>query len=243
MALRLKGGFATDKGITREKNEDAIILQAIEQQGEWFAVGAICDGIGGLEKGEMASRLVISELVEWFEGISKQINIAYTDANLLFSQLTNAVQTWNKKVCEFSASNQIKSGTTLSLIMILKDQYYIIHVGDSRIYKYNGNLEQLTQDQITEKTVNGKTKGYLNNFIGKTEQLKYTTMSGKLVSGDVILYGSDGFYHKLTQEDVKAFMHQYKMKGSVYQVCVDGIKLMEERQEKDNISVGMIIIE
>ena len=241
--MRLKGGFATDKGISREKNEDAIILQAIEQQGEWFAVGAVCDGIGGLEKGEVASRLVISELKNWFERVSQWIQIAQMDANVLFSQLTQDVQKWNKKVCEFCAVNHVKSGTTLSLIMIIRNQYFIIQVGDSRIYKYNSYLEQLTQDEITEKITNGKPKGYLNNFFGKSEQLKYTTSNGILNSGDVLLYCSDGFYHKFTQKDMEYFVGQYRRNGSIYPICVEGIKMMEERQERDNISVGMIMIE
>lgn len=239
MSIKLKGGFATDIGISREKNEDSIILQAIEQQGEWFAVGAVCDGIGGLEQGEVASRLMISELKSWFERVSQWINIAQIDANALFSQLIQDVQEWNRKVCEYCSVHQIRSGTTLSLLMIIRNQYYIIHVGDSRIYKYNGSMEQLTQDEVTEK--NGK--NYLNNFIGKSEQLKYTTASGVLNVGDVFLYCSDGFYHRFTQSDMENLMEQYRMQGSVYQICVDGIKLMEERMEKDNISVGMIIIE
>lgn len=243
MSMRLKGGFATDKGISREKNEDAIILQAIEQQGEWFAVGAVCDGIGGLEQGEVAARLVINELKNWFERVSQWIRIAEIDANALFLQLTQDVQEWNKKVCEYCRVNHVKSGTTLSLIMMIRNQYFVIHVGDSRIYKYNGHLEQLTQDEITEKITNGKPKGYLNNFIGKSEQLKYTTSGGMLTCGDVLLYCSDGFYHKFTQNDMEYLIGQYRMNGSVYQICVDGINMMEERQERDNISVGMIIIE
>lgn len=239
MSIRLKGGFATDIGISREKNEDSIILQAIEQQGEWFAVGAVCDGIGGLEQGEVASKLIISELKDWFGKISQWINIAKMDGNMLFSQLILDVQVWNQKVCEYCALHQIKSGTTLSLLMILRNQYYIIQVGDSRIYRYKGILEQLTQDEVTEK--NGKS--YLNNFIGKSKQLKYTTTSGVLSLGDVFLYCSDGFYHKFTQSDMKNMIEKYRNKGSVYQICVDGIKLMEERLEKDNISVGMIIVE
>ena len=239
MSIRLKGGFATDIGISREKNEDSIILQAIEQQGEWFAVGAVCDGIGGLEQGEVASRLIISELKGWFEKISRWINIAQMDGNTLFSQLILDVQVWNRKVCEYCAIHRIKSGTTLSLLMILRNQYYIIHVGDSRIYRYNGFMEQLTQDEVTEK--NGKS--YLNNFIGKSKQLKYTTASGKLCSGDVFLYCSDGFYHRFTQNDMEKMMEKYRICGSVYRICVDGIKLMEERMEKDNISVGMVIVE
>lgn len=243
MSMRLRGGFATDKGISRENNEDSIILQAIEQQGEWFAVGAVCDGIGGLEKGEVASRLVISELKSWFERVSQWIRIAQMDANVLFSQLIQDVQEWNKKVCEYCAANNVKSGTTLSLIMLLRNQYFIIHVGDSRIYRYNGSMEQLTQDEITEKITNGKPKGYLNNFIGKSEQLKYTTSGGMLTYGEVFLYCSDGFYHKLTQRDMEYLMGQYQRNGSVYQICVEGINMMEERQERDNISVGMIMIE
>lgn len=243
MSMRLKGGFATDKGISRENNEDSIILQAMEQQGEWFAVGAVCDGIGGLEKGDVASRLVISELKSWFERVSQWIRIAQMDANVLFSQLIQDVQEWNKRVCEYCAANHVKSGTTLSLIMLLRNQYFIIHVGDSRIYRYNGSMEQLTQDEITEKITNGKPKGYLNNFIGKSEQLKYTTSRGMLTYGEVFLYCSDGFYHKLTQCDMEYLMGQYQRNGSVYQICVEGINMMVERQERDNISVGMIMIE
>lgn len=243
MSWKIRGGYATDIGIYRAVNQDAITLRAIEKKGNWFVVGAVCDGIGGLERGEVSSGIVINGVNEWFDNIINRIDIETVDAEELFANVAFAAEKWNMQVREFCSANAIKSGTTMSLILIIRSQYYIVQVGDSRIYRYNQFLEQLTEDAVTEKIVNGKVKGFLNNFMGKADELFYTSLTGYIEENDVFIFCSDGFCHKLTENDVAYFRDSYKNGARIHDICITGIKQMEERQETDNISVGMIMVE
>lgn len=233
------GGCATSIGAVREVNQDAIMLRTIQQKGETLAVGIICDGIGGLEHGELASQTVIRAAEEWFDSISEWIDVVHAEAQIIFSHLKDAAEEWNTLVRELIESECIRTGTTMSAIMLLRNQYFIVHVGDSRIYRYRQELEQLTLDESIARACEGRMKLYLDNFLGKQDELSFMTYEGELEKGDLFLYGSDGFYHKLTQEDVEQLDIRPR-KTDMNVLCEDMIQTMIHRGERDNISVGII---
>lgn len=243
MGVNIKGGFATDAGIRDSVNQDAILLRAMEQNGDWLAAGIVCDGIGGLERGEEASRLVVNAFDKWFQGLCQWVRIATIDPNALLQHATDAVNQWNGEVRQYCARENIKSGTTMSMIILIRDCYFVLHVGDSRVYCYNQLLSQITVDDTTRKVINGREKELLNNFLGKSDNLKYRYYAGKINPRDVFIFCSDGFYRGLTMQDLIPCVGKYQSGMSVRQICVDAINLMKMRQEQDNISVGMIFTE
>ncbi len=243
MGVNIKGGFATDAGLRDSINQDAILLRALEQNGEWFVAGVVCDGIGGLERGEDASRLVIGAFDEWFRGICQWIRIDTIDFNALLQHATEAIKQWNKKVRQFCEGENIKSGTTMSMLVLIRGYYFILHVGDSRVYCYNQLLTQLTIDDTARKLVNGRERDLLSNFLGKSDELKYKVYTGEIKKGDIFIFCSDGFYRNLAPQDLNPCITKYQSGMSVRQICVDAINLMKMRQEQDNISVGIIFTE
>ena len=56
----------TDKGHTRRINQDGILLQQASEGGWECVLAAVCDGLGGLQKGELASAEVIRGLAGGF---------------------------------------------------------------------------------------------------------------------------------------------------------------------------------
>ena len=243
MGVNIKGGFATDAGIRDSINQDAILLRAMEQNGEWLAAGVVCDGIGGLERGEEASKLVISAFDKWFQGICQWVKVATIDLNALTQHATEAVKQWNRDIRSYCDRENIKSGTTLSMIMLVRGSYFIVHVGDSRVYCYNQLLTSLTVNDTTRKNVNGVEKELLNNFLGKSDELKYKIYTGEIKPGDIFIFCSDGFYRNFMPQDLGPCIAKYQSGMSVHQICVEAINLMKARQEQDNISVGMIYTE
>lgn len=242
MTFIIKGGTATDIGISRKLNQDAVFFDAYEQKGEWFAVGAVCDGIGGLQRGEAASAIVINGIAQWFESVKEWIDVASADTDVLYSHLKDAAEQWNEEVVNYCRQNNVRSGTTMSVIMIVRDHFYIIQVGDSRIYRYRNGMEQLTVDAAVIKICDGKTKKLLNNYMGKENQLWYTTAEGDIKTGDMYLFCSDGFYHKLTDDDTRGYVERIKDNNSIDNICRDAVYAMETRKETDNISVGLISV-
>ncbi len=241
--FRVNGGCASDIGISREVNQDAIIFQKLEQRAGCFAVGAVCDGVGGMQSGEAASALVIDGVEQWFEKICEWIDIAKVDCDVLFAHLKDAAEQWNQSVVDYCKSRQIRSGTTMSLIMAIRDRFYILHVGDSRIYRYNTCLERLTLDDTVIKQVDGKERAYLANYMGRSDSLSFTTVCGRMRKGDLFLYCSDGFYHKLEEADMMRYQDGYKKNQPLDRICKEAVRTMEQRAETDNISAGMIVIE
>jgi serine/threonine protein phosphatase PrpC len=146
----LGAGKKTDVGRHREQNEDTIYtFETFLQSSEGiipFAIFVVADGMGGFQKGEIAS------------STATRSTVAYILQSLYFPFLTNpghfetvdieaivrdAILTANYTVIE----NVPEAGTTITLAVVIDKQVYIGHVGDSRAYLYDGDvLYQLTKD-------------------------------------------------------------------------------------------------
>ena len=72
--------YHSNIGKTKKVNQDAIGFKEIEFGGHCFAMMVVCDGMGGLQKGEMASATVVNNLLKWFEEVLLGI-----DDNSLFT--------------------------------------------------------------------------------------------------------------------------------------------------------------
>lgn len=250
--MRYIGGLATDIGSTRKVNQDAVILKkaAFDENGALdlssdevrFALLAVCDGIGGLKYGEISSGIVRKGIDEWCDSVLKWMDIRTVDSEMVFSHLKDAADEWNCRVIDFARDCNAPTGTTMSLLMLIKDGYFILQVGDSRIYRIReGVAEQLTIDASVVRYRDGKPKSYLNNFMGRDDELKFTFSSGDLSAGDTFLVCSDGFYHRLKPEDILVF-DKAGNDQDIKLACKDLVAMMLERGETDNISIGALKI-
>jgi PPM family protein phosphatase len=115
-----------------------------------------------LGKGDVASRLAAQKM---FDLLTKTPHAA-VDANFVL----HAMILTNQHVFNFARdkypNDQI--GTTLTTLVIVKDKYYISHIGDSRCYIFrNKNLKQLTTDQTLkvhlQNSTNTHTEAFLNS--------------------------------------------------------------------------------
>lgn len=93
----------------------------------------LCDGMGGHEKGEVASQTVCQSLVKWFEANIKDDSL-FTDA-----QLREAIEYAYQQLDQYADGNLKQMGTTLTLLYIYKQGVTAAHIGDSRIYHIRPN--------------------------------------------------------------------------------------------------------
>ncbi len=241
--MKIVGGCASDIGRIRKVNQDGIMFRCLRQHGWYFAVGAVCDGIGGLENGEIASAIIIREINSWMQEIENWIDIAVIEAEVIFSHLKDQVEVWNEKLFNYKIINNLQTGTTMSVLMIVRDSYYSIHIGDSRIYLYRDKIKQITVDESCNQIKNGKIKKCLNNYMGKNEKIIFQYSQGKIIEGDMFLLCTDGLYHNLQERDVKKLQGEIKKGKKISESCKGVIKKMIERGETDNISLGIIYVE
>lgn len=242
--MRLNGGCATCIGNVREINQDTIVFRSFGCGGHYFAILAVCDGIGGLEHGEIASAMLKEGINQWFDGIVRWLDVRTVEEEILYAHLKDAAEDWNQTVYEHQRENGIRMGTTMSFLMIVRDRYFILQVGDSRVYRYrNAELLQLTEDDSVSRMKNGKMKLYLNNYMGKADELWFSSVSGTVEAGDFFFVCSDGLYHKMHLEDAREACREVCQGQTIEAVCQKLIDKMMKRGESDNISVGIIAAE
>ena len=214
-----------EKG-ARENNEDSIAFwhMSKEKTNKIFAV--ICDGIGGLPKGEEASSYVVRQLANWFmsEGYKMPIKKQQRRIQQLCFQLHEELKSYGEE-------HKIKLGTTMTCVLIHGKRLVWIHCGDCRLYlfrKKRGKI--LTTEQQNEK-------GHLLHAIGVGQWQVLDSNRRTLKKRDRLLLCSDGLYRLLELEELQMWaskeVHCDEQANRMLKQLGDKKKYMGE---KDNIS-------
>jgi serine/threonine protein phosphatase PrpC len=147
--MRYKAAYHTDVGIRKKTNQDSLAIKIADTPYGMAAFAVICDGMGGLAKGEVASKEVICAFSDWFqESFAEMIDNDSFDEELMRKQWHSIAVNENEILKAYGEDNGIMIGTTLTAMLMFRDSYYIIHVGDSRAYEITGTeARQLTNDQ------------------------------------------------------------------------------------------------
>lgn len=235
-------GSITDKGAYRPNNEDSILVRIHEEEPHSFCIGAVCDGIGGLDGGEISSAFLISHINTWFNRMV--LNPEDPVQADLQEFLRIHSEQWNEQLIAHLQNLGIKSGSTMSLLLLDETHVVISHVGDSRIYRYSPEtgLRQMTTDATVQKLSGGRMRSYLDNYMGKEAEWWTDILEEPVSPGELYLFGSDGFYHCLQEEDVREIYDRIENGESPTLLCRQAMQKMLERGERDNISVGVIYI-
>lgn len=118
----------------RPNQEDSII--------QWNSrLFVLCDGMGGHEKGEVASQTVCQSIASWFD---EHVN---PDDPFTDDQLRSAIECAYTELDKFADGNPRQMGTTLTLLYIHKQGVTAAHIGDSRIYHIRPNIGTLYQSR------------------------------------------------------------------------------------------------
>ena len=100
----------------------------------------LCDGMGGHEKGEVASQTVCQSLVKWFRENIK--DDSFTD-----EQLRESLEYTYTELDKYDDGSPRKMGSTLTLLYIHNKGVTAAHIGDSRIYHVRPNVGMLYQSR------------------------------------------------------------------------------------------------
>lgn len=210
----------------RKSNMDSLLLKQRTINGRHLCIAAVCDGIGGLADGAVASSSAVRKLHQWFDGVK--------DAKRLGLQMRDAVLEINRSIVAEADREGLRTGTTFSALLLEEDRYYVVHTGDSRIYIRQGSsLTQLTEDQSEE----GRLTACLGH--GERTELFYNEGSG---DGDCFLLCSDGLYKRMTPSLLQQGVGQVTGKN-MRKVMEHFVKYVTERGEKDNISLALVLRE
>ena len=120
----------SDVGIKKNTNQDSVLIkEAVTDYGEVF-LAVVCDGMGGLAKGEVASAALIRAFSDWFENrfplfLYEKRTEDGIDRKELENDLNRLVLEINGKIAEHGKQFHVAMGTTAALILFAEGRYYI----------------------------------------------------------------------------------------------------------------------
>ena len=245
----------TDAGRIKKVNQDSYALKVVKTPKGKVAFCVVCDGMGGLSKGELASKEVTLAFCEWFE--EKLIPMLKTNSfseYMLRRQWSQVVELENQRLMQYSRANKLAMGTTATAILIYEDKYYGIHVGDSRIYMITRDVDILTTDHtlVASEVETGRItkeeakvdprRSVLLQCIGASNVVQPEFIMGELTENSTFVLCSDGFTHEITDTEVfDNFAPSHVVdREKLSESCVDLTRLAMSRGERDNISVAVI---
>lgn len=207
----MKFACKTDIGRVRRSNQDSYAVGELPGGVAWAVV---CDGMGGVGGGNIASSTAVKTISEkiassWRSGMGP---------NSICNMLKSVVAAANVNVFDMSQSVEALSGmgTTVVVALIADSVAYLVHAGDSRAYHYGANgLRQITRDhsivqnlvetgQLTEREAREHPRrNVITRALGVAETLDVDYNEVELTPGDCILLCTDGLTSYADETDLR----------------------------------------
>lgn len=245
----------TDKGLSRETNQDACCALVAQTLLGPLSMAAVCDGVGGLWRGELASSYAIRRFVGWFK--SELPHLTRFDENefsagrldIAWDTLLGSV---HESLCAYGKCAGKTSATTFTGVLACNGRYLVAQVGDSRLYIRNREgFKQITQDQtpsswiaqgslLDDREPSNAQSHLILQAIGAGESIRPCFTAGTYESRDLFVLCTDGAYGPLGNSGVqRCFQHASpQSKSSLDEAC----KLLVDEAIRlgatDNLSVS-----
>lgn len=245
----------TDVGIKKATNQDSICLKIAETPVGKVVLAVICDGMGGLSKGELASTTVINAFSNWFEHKLPDQLVEEDFNRNIQSCWDQMLKEMNERIGAYGRKERIQLGTTVTALLLIDTKFMLIgHVGDSRVYRLNDGIQVLTEDQtvVGRELKNGNItpeqakvdprRNVLLQCIGASKVVEPDYISDQPKIGEVYVLCSDGFRHMISEQEIYDAFSPEKMIDEKYmqEKAIEMVELNKQRQETDNISVVLI---
>jgi protein phosphatase len=252
--LKYRLGFLTDVGKVRSNNEDSILamelLSMFESKTNSSVLSAVADGVGGSQKGEVASRLALQTLAA--KAPAFMIGSGRAE---LESALRTAIESANESVIKYGMEHTESEGLATTIVASVIDSgvMCIAHAGDSRAYLINrGEIKQLTKDdsQVQELVDSGQLtaeqarhypgRNVITRAVGAATDIEVSTSSLQLAPGDYIMLCSDGLWEPLTDAEIQKIVLESPNPQSA---CEQLVALANQRGGKDNASIVIVEVQ
>lgn len=231
----------THIGLVRQSNQDSFAYGELSQKCAWAVV---CDGMGGVNGGNIASQTTAKAMAESFEnGFRSDMNVNSVK-NLMQSAVYNANRLVYAKAMQDEELHGM--GTTVVAAVIVEDTVHIAHIGDSRAYVVSANaVRQVTKDhsvvqlmidsgQITpEQAKEHPKKHIITRAIGVEETVEAEYDEFKIQPDEMLLLCSDGLTNYVEDKDIQ----QHMLHGSFENIAGKLIALANENGGGDNVTV------
>lgn len=244
----------SDIGTVKKVNQDSLCLKVAQSTVGEVVLAIVCDGLGGLSKGELASKTVIEYFSSWFENVLPQ----RLQDGIVFKDIANEwkknILYLNDKMAGYGEKHNVQLGTTIVAVLCVNNHMMVCNVGDSRCYYFQDDIKQITKDHtVVEKEIqegkltaeqakNDPRKSTLLQCIGASPTVKPDFFEMDLHSGMVLLLCSDGFRHEVLPKELLGVLKSSVLLDETIMktTLIDLTELNKQRGEKDNISSILI---
>ncbi len=255
--MKIMISCCTDAGTIKAINQDALSVKLVNSPLGEIVLAVVCDGVGGLDFGEQASRETVMAFHNWFATEFPALTKDAADIQKgLFSQWEKLIGQLNGRLKTFAESQGKRMGTTLSALLICQEEYYLCHVGDSRIYRIDDSVHKLTVDHTlverelkrgiltAEQARVDKRRNVLLQCIGASSKVEPQFSQGQIQADTTFLISSDGFVHLISEEELYEYFYpgQITDKEQLSGLCRQTVQTLMNRGEQDNITVIAVAV-
>ncbi len=250
MSLSVEVAGKTDVGCVRQNNEDNFGYDARH------GIYVVCDGMGGMAAGEVASKLAVDTVLAYFRQASNgNYPIASTAPQGVSERaraLASAIQLANDAVHEAAQTHpaQAGMGSTIVAALVREEFVSIAHVGDSRIYLIRkGAIQQLTDDHslVMEQVRRGlitlaearasDMQNIIIRALGSDQTVEPDLDDQLVLPGDILLLCSDGLTRHLPDESL---LEVITRAASLEAACAALVQAAKDAGGDDNITCLLV---
>lgn len=243
----------TDRGMIREANEDCIGIACLKNG---ITIATVCDGMGGVAGGKIASEVAEDAFVRSMVAASDELAKAKFDSKKVKEAIKKSVEKANAAILERAREDLslFGMGCTLNAVVFCepKSRIYYANVGDSRLYMIRKReIKQLSKDhsyvqmlvdnkEITpEEAENHPKKNLITRALGIKDEIEVDIADRRIYpkSETYFLLCSDGLHGAVKKETLKKVA---LLPVSIEEKVFTYIKLANEAGGHDNISAILL---
>jgi len=251
--LRLKAAGDSHIGLKRKVNEDSYLLNPET------GLFVIADGMGGHRAGDVASRIVVDTINDYWVKVGNNRPPAFIektgkDLPDMARHLVNSISLANLIIYEAQQKPQYQGmGSTVSALLVDKDFIWSANVGDSRVYlSAGGTLRIISEEHSVEaeqrdmglfnphNSSNPFIKNLLTRALGLNKKVDAFITSFEPAPGDMILMCSDGLTNFTSEESIRMTLNDASL--SIEKKVKKLINTANKEGGGDNITVILLEI-
>lgn len=248
----------TDVGTRKKTNQDSMLIMQAETENGNILFASVCDGMGGLAKGEVASATMVQAFADWFENelpvLLEENEVGMIREDRLWEQWTELITNTSTLIEDYGRRIHIALGTTAVGVLVVGQDYYTLNVGDSRVYLLADSIYQLTKDQTYiqremdagrmtyEQALVDPQRNVLLQCVGASSVVRPVFSHGRTAAGHVFMLCCDGFRHVIAPEEFYNAFHPARMTNEkiMKQRLTEMTQMNIDRREDDNISAILV---
>lgn len=221
----MKSFGMTDIGKRRKVNQDYLFFSD-EPVGCFPNLYIVADGMGGHRAGDKASSYSVTRFVELAKKAEKEL--PFLSMERLLNQVNAELFDMSRREEEYAGM-----GTTFVAATVVDNVVYVMNVGDSRLYYYDGTLRQVTMDHsLVEELVrageldraesrNHPQKNIITKAVGVADTVSPDFFMLDIAEGQRILLCSDGLSNMVDDEKLEEIMAEPGELDELAKKCVD----------------------